>query len=138
MENENNENMDVIELERGKYYEVPWRNGKVGIPYVAKIEGSDERYGFKRKFLKPVFVDRKNEEYLIDVKDMEIGAIYEVRYPRSWKHPDVRIYFQILQIDTESGKMTIEYLDKKNLVLSFKEMEEIKPNNEAKKEASTE
>ena len=126
--NENKGEIYEVELERGRYYKVPWGNMKVGTPYVAKIEGLDPKYGFKRKFLKPVFVDRNKEEYLIDANDLEPGAIYEIKNPSSWKHPDTRTYFIVRKI--EAGKMVIEYLEKKELIIGFKEMEEIKANNE--------
>jgi len=126
--NENKGEIYEVELERGRYYQVPWGNGKVGTPYVAKIEGLDSKYGFKRKFLKPVFVDRNSEEYLIDANDLELGAIYERKNPNSWKHPDIRKYFIVRK--KENGKMVIEYIEKKDLIMGFKEMEEIKTNNE--------
>jgi len=126
--NENKGEIYEVELERGRYYKVPWGNMKVGTPYVAKIEGLDPKYGFKRKFLKPVFVDRNKEEYLIDANDLEVGAVFECKNPSSWKHPDTRTYFIVRKI--EAGKMVIEYLEKKELIIGFKEMEEIKANNE--------
>ena len=125
--NENKGEIYEVELERGRYYQVPWGNGKVGTPYVAKIEGLDQKYGFKRKFIKPIFVDRNSEEYLIDANNLEVGAIYERKNPSSWKHQDIRTYFIVRKI--EDGKMIIEYIDKKDLIMSFKEMEEIKTNN---------
>jgi len=120
----NNENINVIELEKGKYYQVPWGNPTVGTPYLAKIKGLNPKYTFERQFVKPTVLDKENGICIINVNNIEVGAIYEMKNPSSWKHPDTRTYFKVLKI--EDGKMFIEYLEKKDVILLFSDAEETK------------
>ena len=115
------------ELEKGRYWKLLWGNGKVGIPYLAKISGLDPKYGFKREFVKPVFIDRDSEEYLVDANDLKIGALYERKNPSSWKHPDIRTFLIIRKI--EDGKIEYEVVNKKDVIMWFREVEKIKTNN---------
>ena len=111
----------VVKLVRGRYYSVPWGNPSVGTPWVAEIVGTDPKYGLARKFLRAAVVERRDAEYLIDVKDMRVGGYYEVKNPSSWRHSDMRFYFHVKSIDLNGGTMTIEYVERKDLIIYFRE-----------------
>ena len=111
----------VVKLVRGRYYSVPWGNPSVGTPWVAEVTGLDPKYGLARRFLRAAVIERRDALYYVDVKDMKVGAFYEVKNPSSWRHPDMRFYFHVKSIDMNSGTMTIEYVERKDLVMYFRE-----------------
>jgi hypothetical protein len=111
----------VMKLENGRYYSIPWGNPSVGTPWVAEVTGLDPKYGLARRFLHAAIMERRESLYLIDVKDMKTGAFYEVKNPSSWRHPDMRYYFHILNIDLVKGEITIEYVARKDLIMYFRE-----------------
>jgi hypothetical protein len=111
----------TVKLVRGRYYSVPWGNPNVGTPWVAEIVGTDPKYGLARKFLRAAVIERRDAEYLIDVKDMRVGSYYEVKNPSSWRHSDMRFYFRVKSININSGTMTIEYVERKDLIMYFRE-----------------
>ena len=120
-EEKNDANVEDIKLEKKRYFQLPWGNVGVGTPYLAKITGLDQKYTFKREFIKPEVVDRKTATYLIDARKLEIGAVYERRSPQSWKHSDERYFFVVRKTDMENGELTIEYLEKKDVIIEFNE-----------------
>ena len=111
----------VVKLVRGRYYSVPWGNPSVGTPWVAEVTGLDPKYGLARRFLHAAIMERRESLYLIDVKDMKAGAFYEVKNPSSWRHNDMRFYFRVNVIDLNGGTMTIEYIERKDLIMYFRE-----------------
>jgi hypothetical protein len=111
----------VVKLVKGRYYSVPWGNPNVGTPWVAEVTGLDPKYGLARKFLRAAVMERRDAEYLIDVKDMRVGSYYEVKNPSSWRHPDMRFYFHVKSIDLNAGVMTVEYIERKDLIMYFRE-----------------
>jgi hypothetical protein len=111
----------TVKLIKGHYYSVPWGNPRVGTPWIAEIVGTDPKYGLARKFLRAVVVEERDATYLVDVKDMKIGSFYEVKNPSSWRHPDLRFYFRVLGVDTNTGTLTVEYIEKKDLIIYFRE-----------------
>jgi len=111
----------VMKLENGRYYSIPWGNPNVGTPWVAEVTGLDPKYGLARRFLRAAIMERRESLYLIDVKDMKAGAFYEVKNPSSWRHPDMRFYFQIINIDLTKGELVIKYIERKDLIMYFRE-----------------
>lgn len=65
-------------------------------PWVARITGTDDHFGFAREFMRPVYdytyASRKGKNtwvyYFLP------PGIYETKYPISWKH-DERFFFRI-------------------------------------------
>ena len=113
--------VQTVKLVKGRYYSVPWGNPNVGTPWVAEITGLDPRYGFARRFIRAAVVERRDALYYVDVKDMKAGAFYEVKNPSSWRHPDMRFYFRVKGIDLNTGVMTVEYVERKDLIMYFRE-----------------
>jgi len=93
----------------------------VGTPWVAEIVGTDPKYGLARKFLRAAVIERRDALYYVDVKDLRVGGYYEVKNPSSWRHSDMRFYFRVNVIDLNGGTMTIEYIERKDLVMYFRE-----------------
>ena len=111
----------TIKLAKGRYYSIPWGNPSVGTPWVAELTGLDTKYGLARRFIRAAVIERRESLYLIDVKDMKAGAFYEVKNPSSWRHPDMRFYFQIINIDLTKGELVIKYIERKDLIMYFRE-----------------
>jgi hypothetical protein len=111
----------TVKLVKGRYYSVPWGNPNVGTPWVAEIVGTDPKYGLARKFLRAAVIERRDALYYVDVKDLRVGGYYEVKNPSSWRHSDMRFYFHVKSIDMNSGTMTIEYVERKDLIMYFRE-----------------
>jgi len=111
----------TVKLVKGRYYSVPWGNPNVGTPWVAEIVGTDPKYGLARKFLRAAVIERRDALYYIDVKDLRVGGYYEVKNPSSWRHSDMRFYFHVKSIDLNGGTMTIEYVERKDLIMYFRE-----------------
>ena len=111
----------TVKLVKGRYYSVPWGNPNVGTPWVAEIVGTDPKYGFARRFLRAAVIERRDATYLVDVKDLRAGSYYEVKNPSSWRHPDMRFYFHVKGIDLNAGVMTVEYVERKNIIIYFRE-----------------
>ena len=114
-------NISHIKLVRGRYFPVGWRNPSVGTPWVAELVGLDPHYGFARKFIRAVVKERRDATYLIDAADLRVGAFYEERVPWSWRHPDIRNYYRVLDIDLTKGEVTIEYLERKEIIFILRE-----------------
>ena len=117
------ENVQVVKLVRGRYFPIGWGNPSVGTPYLAEITGLHPRYGFARRFIRAAVIGRRDATYLVDVADLHVGAFYEERVPQSWRHPDERYYYRVLNIDLAKGEVTIENLEKKDVVFALREAE---------------
>jgi len=79
---------------------------KHGAPYIAVIEGLDEKYGFKRKFLGERVYGKK----LVEVSfkgALEEGTIVEIRCASSWKN-EYRYYAVV--------KENADYSDSKSII----------------------
>jgi hypothetical protein len=112
-----------VKLVRGRYYPLTWGNPNVGIPYLAELVGLDRKYGFARKFIRAVVIERRESTYLVDVADLHVGSYYEEKCPCSWRHPDERYYYRIVNIDLAKGEVVIENLEKKDVVFALREAE---------------
>jgi hypothetical protein len=106
---------------RGRYYPLTWGNPNVGTPYLAEITGLDPKYGLARKFIRAVVVERRDATYLVDVAELKVGAFYEEKCPCSWRHPDERYYYRIMNIDLAKGEVVIENLEKKDVIFALRE-----------------
>lgn len=67
-------------------------------PWVAKVSGTDKRYGFKREFISgKIQLKRANRAFTRGVElwfVLESGNVYEVSSPESWRY--TRRYFCIV------------------------------------------
>lgn len=70
-------------------------------PWVARITGTNDHFGFAREFVRPVYdytnATRKGKN--ARVYYFLAPGIYETKYPISWRH-DTRFFFQV----NESGE----------------------------------
>ena len=114
-----------VRLVRGRYFPIGWGNPNVGTPYLAELTGLDPRYGFARRFIRAAVKDSRNATYLVDVADLHIGSFYEEKVPQSWRHPDERYYYRILNIDLTNGEVTIENLEKKDVAFALRERDSV-------------
>ena len=113
--------LQKVKLVRGRYFPLPWGNPSVGTPYLAELVGLDQKYGLARRFVRAAVVERRDATYLVDVAELKVGHYYEERVPQSWRHPDERNYYRILNIDLARGEVVIEYLEKKDIIMYFRE-----------------
>jgi len=51
------------------------------------------------------------------------GVFYGGGGPQSWRPPDERYYYRILNIDLAKGEVVIENLEKKDVVFALREAE---------------
>ena len=76
-----------------------WEKHRRGKNWIAQITGLDKRYGYKRKFLKMVWMGR---EKVFQLEDFLVGNIYEVAsvyYTGGGKeHMNVRATFECTEI----------------------------------------
>jgi hypothetical protein len=108
---------------RGRYYPLTWGNPNVGTPWIAELVGLDPKYGFARRFIRAAVKDSRNTTYLVDVSELKVGHYYEEKCPCSWRHPDERFYYRIVNIDLTKGEVVIEELEKKDVVFALREAE---------------
>ncbi|MFP3209108.1 MAG: hypothetical protein RXR82_05340 [Nitrososphaeria archaeon] len=113
--------VQVVKLTRGRYFPVGWGNPSVGTPYLAEITGLHPRYGFARRFIRAAVIEKRDATYLVDVAELKVGAFYEEKCPCSWRHPDERFYYRIVNIDLTKGEVVIENLEKKDVIFTLRE-----------------
>ena len=104
-------------------FELPWGNKKVGKPWIARIIGLDEKYGFGRQFLNMIaleFFKGSPSRFAVSVDDLEIGSFYEMKDPASWNHSDIRHYVRVLKKDEDS--ILVEELKREDLIKYFRSL----------------
>jgi len=83
----------------GGFFELPWGNIRVGKPWIAEITGLSAQYGFERRFLKTMALDfykGKPSKLAVDADELQVGKIYELNVPVSWRHPSERFCIRII------------------------------------------
>jgi len=112
---------DIWEFEADKgIFVLQWDNIKVGKPFMAEISGLHEKYGFERHFLNTIALEFwKGQPSKLGVRlgDIEVGKIYEMKNPASWRHPDIRTYIRVLS-KTENS-FEAEEISRENLIKYF-------------------
>ena len=112
---------DIWEFEADKgIFVLQWDNIKVGKPFMAEITGLNEKYVFERRFLKTIVLEFwKGQPSKLGVRlsDIEIGKIYEMKNPASWRHPDERTYIRVLS-KTENS-FEAEEINYENIIKYF-------------------
>jgi len=112
---------DIWEFEADKgIFVLQWDNIKVGKPFMAEVSGLDKKYGFERRFLNTIaleFWKGQPSKLGVRLSDIEIGKIYEMKNPASWRHPDIRTYIRVLS-KTENS-LEAEEISRENLIKYF-------------------
>jgi len=113
---EESERLDVD----GGIFTLPWRNTKVGRPWLAKLSGLDPKFGFKREFADTIVLQWHKSRPVklgVPISFFQEGSYYEGKHPSSWGYPDERYYFKVIKkTDTD---VFVQYLKREEIVKTF-------------------
>jgi hypothetical protein len=100
----------LLTVKNGQYVDKPeqWVNHQRGKNYIARLDGTDRKFGFKRTFLERVKAGRRT---FYKVEDFIVGQIYEIRcryYTQGGAYEDnLNSIFECIAVSQEAIKMHV-------------------------------